>query len=107
MVSKVLIKLEDDLDGSEAAETVQFQVDNVDYEIDLNAEHAANFRNALAIYVSNARKVRGGRGGRKSASSDGVDIKAVRKWAESNGIQVSTRGRIPADVISQYHAAGN
>ena len=36
-----------------------------------------------------------------------VDIKAVRAWANSNGIQLSQRGRIPADVISQYHAAGN
>ena len=37
-------RLVDDLDGSEAAETVTFQVDFRGYEIDLNEEHAARLR---------------------------------------------------------------
>jgi hypothetical protein len=106
MASRVIVRLEDDLDGTEAAETVHFSVDGVEYEIDLSKSNADKFRNSFGDYVSHARKV-GGRRARKSASSDGVDIRAVRKWAASNGIQVSTRGRVPADVISKYHAAGN
>ncbi|HLS49779.1 MAG TPA: histone-like nucleoid-structuring protein Lsr2, partial [Actinomycetaceae bacterium] len=35
------------------------------------------------------------------------DAKAVRKWAEANGIEVSARGRIPASILEQYQAAGN
>jgi hypothetical protein len=106
VVSKVITRLEDDLDGSEAAETIHFSVDGVEYEIDLSKSNADKFRNSFGDYIAHGRKV-GGRRARKSGSSGQMDIKAVRKWAESNGIQVSTRGRIPADVISQYHAAGN
>jgi hypothetical protein len=35
------------------------------------------------------------------------DLKAVRAWAASNKIELSSRGRIPRTVIDQYHAAGN
>jgi hypothetical protein len=55
----------------------------------------------------------GGRRTRNSKSnfpSDGdghIDTKAVRKWAESNGVELSSRGRVPADVIKKYKAAGN
>jgi nucleoid-associated protein Lsr2 len=107
VVSKVITRIEDDLDGSEAAETVQFSVDGVEYEIDLSKANADKFRNSFGDYISHSRKVGGGRRGRKSASSDGVDIRAVRKWAASNGIEVSTRGRVPADIIERYRAAGN
>jgi hypothetical protein len=107
MVSKVITRLEDDLDGSEAAETIKFSVDGVEYEIDLSRNNADKFRNSFADYIAHGRKVGGSRRGRKSASADGVDIKAVRKWASSNGIEVSTRGRVPADVLDKYRAAGN
>jgi hypothetical protein len=36
-----------------------------------------------------------------------VDLKAVRAWTTSNGIQVSSRGRLPASVLEQYRSAGN
>ena len=41
MAQRVNIVLEDDLDGSEADETVTFALDGVTYEIDLNAKNAA------------------------------------------------------------------
>jgi hypothetical protein len=31
----------------------------------------------------------------------------VRKWAEANGIDVNTRGRVPTEVVERYKAAGN
>jgi hypothetical protein len=37
----------------------------------------------------------------------GVDPAAVRAWAKSSGIKVSERGRIPADIVDQYTAAGH
>jgi Lsr2 len=37
----------------------------------------------------------------------GVDNRAVRAWAESNGFEVSARGRISAEIIQKYRAAGN
>jgi hypothetical protein len=47
----------DDLDGSEAEGTVRFGLDGTEYEIDLNAGHAQELRDALARYVSAARRV--------------------------------------------------
>lgn len=35
------------------------------------------------------------------------DPKALRAWAAPNGIELSTRGRIPGTVLDQYRAAGN
>lgn len=35
------------------------------------------------------------------------DSRAVRAWAESNGIEVSDRGRISNDVVAMYLKAGN
>ena len=35
------------------------------------------------------------------------DVKAVRAWAASNGVELSERGRIPTRVIDQYRAACN
>lgn len=35
----------------------------------------------------------------------GVDLSVVRRWARANGVAVSDRGRISADVIARYRAA--
>lgn len=108
MAQKVSIVLVDDIDGSEASQTVTFGLDSNTYEIDLNDENAAALRDALAGYVGHARKVTGG--GRRSAtrrSSGGsnTDTKAVREWARANGHTVSDRGRVPAEIVAAYEAA--
>jgi hypothetical protein len=106
MAQKVQIILEDDLDGSEATETVSFALDGTSYEIDLNEQNAAKLRGALAGYIGHGRKVSGGgrRAARRSAVS-GHSAKEVRDWARSNGYTVPDRGRIPADVRSAFDAA--
>ena len=65
MAQKVHIVLEDDLDGSDATETVTFGLDGTTYEIDLNDKNAGKLRDALAPYVGHARGVGGPRRGRK------------------------------------------
>jgi len=103
---KTVIILEDDLDGSEASETVNFVVDGAEYEIDLNEAHAKELRDALTKYTAVARKVSGGRGRPARRSSTGTsDARAIRLWAADHGIQVNTRGRIQAEVMEQYQAA--
>jgi nucleoid-associated protein Lsr2 len=57
-------------------------------------------------YVSKARKVSGKRSTSRKTSS-GLDNRAVRRWAEANGVELSKRGRIPQDVVGQFRAAGN
>ena len=106
MTSKVIVLLEDDLDGTKADETVEFGIDGAAYSIDLSDSNAKKLRSALDEYVSKARKVSGRRSTSRKASS-GVDNHAVRVWAASNGIELSKRGRIPQDVVSQFRAAGN
>jgi hypothetical protein len=107
MAQKVHIVLEDDLDGSEATQTVSFALDGTSYEIDLNDKNAAALRHALATYVGHARKVSGSRRGRRSSASSagGHSAKEIREWARANGHKVPERGRIPSDVREAFEAA--
>ena len=71
MAQKIQTLFIDDLDGSEADGTVRFGLDGTDYEIDLNAAHAQELRDALARYVTAARRAgssarRQARNGRKA-----------------------------------------
>jgi hypothetical protein len=105
MAKRVITTLEDDLDGTEASETIIFSFDGVEYEIDLNEANAQELRQAMNKYTSVARKSSTRvRPGRRPATTGG-DTKAARAWAVANGIPVSARGRIQADVMEQYAAA--
>ena len=109
MAQKIQTLLIDDLDGSEAEGTVRFGLDGTEYEIDLSAEHAQALRDALARYVSAARRASGGarrpvRGGRR-APGGGVDSTEVREWAKAQGIEVKDRGRVAADLVARFKAA--
>jgi hypothetical protein len=107
MAQKTHIVLEDDLDGSEATETVVFGLDGTSYEIDLNAKNAGKLRDALAPYVGHGRKVGPAprRGRKAAASTDGPSAREIRDWARSNGYDVPDRGRVSADVRAAYEAA--
>jgi hypothetical protein len=105
MATKVLTTLQDDIDGSDAAETVRFALDGVEWEIDLSERNANRLRNSLSDFIAHGRKVGGKR--RKPTSSSQTDTKAIRKWAEATGIEVSARGRIPTEVVERYRAASN
>lgn len=105
MAQRMHIVLEDDLDGSEAAETIMFGLDGTSYEIDLSERNAAKLRDALAKYVAHARRVPQ-RGRRSSARrTGGPSPSAVREWARGQGYDVSDRGRVPSDVRAAYDAA--
>lgn len=107
MAQKVNIILVDDIDESEAAETVFFGLDGVQYEIDLSASHAAELRDSLAGFVGHARKVAGARRTRRGSSAAGSDgdTKAIRTWAKENGYEVSDRGRVSAEIREAYASA--
>ncbi len=109
MAQKVQTLFIDDLDGSAAEGTVRFGLDGTEYEIDLNTRHATELREALAFYVSAARRASGGSRrpsqGRRKASADGVDTTEVRQWARGQGIEVSDRGRVPAELVARFKAA--
>ncbi|MTD14530.1 Lsr2 family protein [Nakamurella sp. YIM 132087] len=122
MASVTTVSLVDDLDQSVAAETVQFGLDGAHYEIDLNDKNAKKLRDALAGYVSSARRVDGPRGratasrpraraGRSAGRAatrttpDREQTAAIREWARSAGYEVSERGRLSAAVLEAFEAA--
>ena len=115
MAQRTIVQLTDDLDGKPIpegkGETIRFGLDRTDYEIDLAEKNAKALRNDLAKYVTAARRTsgggRGGRGRGRTVTGPGRDYdpKAVRAWAESQGIQISQRGRVPADLVAQFQAA--
>ena len=110
MAQRVNVVLVDDLDGSDAVETVSFALDGVDYEIDLSEEHARDLRNALSLYIGHGRRTGGRRrkaqgAGAKTAESGGPSASEIRAWARENGWDVPERGRVAADVREAYAAA--
>lgn len=112
MAKKVTVTLVDDFDGEGPAdETVEFSIDGVSYEIDLSAKNAQRIRDELKPWIDAGRRVGGRRRGRSGppgrgrGSIDREQSAAIREWARRNGHKVSTRGRIPAEIIEAFHAA--
>ena len=109
MAQKVQTLFIDDIDGSAAEGTVRFGLDGTEYEIDLNAEHATQLRNALAAYTKAGRRVSAGprrpaRSARRGSAS-GLSPTEVREWAKGQGIEVKDRGRVPAELVVKFKAA--
>jgi len=109
VAQKVQTLFIDDIDGSAAEGTVRFGLDGTEYEIDLNAGHAQQLRDALAAYMRAGRRISGGsrrpaRGARKGSAS-GLNPTEVRDWAKAQGIEVKDRGRVPAELVVKFKAA--
>ncbi|UOZ04182.1 MULTISPECIES: Lsr2 family protein [unclassified Amycolatopsis] len=111
MAQRVHVEMVDDLDGSEANQTVPFALDGVSFEIDLSEENASALRDELARYVGAARRI----GGRKvrlatgqsltGASGSGTDRernRQIREWAQDNGYEVAERGRLSSEIIAGF-----
>lgn len=114
MAQRVQVVLEDDFDGGQADETVLFGLDGAEYEVDLSSDNAQNLRDALAPWVGVARRT-GGRRKRATAtaaprstangSAGGNNTSDIRAWAQENGFEVSSRGRVSAEVRDAYDKA--
>jgi hypothetical protein len=107
MAQKVQVLLVDDIDGSEATETVSFGLDGVAYEIDLSSGNAGRLRSELGQYVEHSRKAASSQlRRRRQRSGAGREQSArIREWARSQGKKVNERGRIPANIVAEYEAA--
>jgi len=127
MAQKTVVTLVDDLTGEESEDitTVEFALDGVTYEIDLDDKNSAELRDTLAQYVAAARRTGGRRSGgsngsrRKSGgagtgtpratSPGGYDretSKQIRDWARTEGFEVSDRGRVPNNVVEAWESRG-
>jgi hypothetical protein len=105
MARKTIVALEDDLGGGPADETVRFGIGGSEFEIDLSTKNAARFRKRLAPFIGHARKAGGGPRRPVRSAASRQRSRDIRAWAKEQGIELSERGRIPADIADQYEAA--
>ena len=114
MAKPIIHKLVDDPEGGDAEETVKFALDGIQYEIDLSDANAKKLRDVFAPCVAAGSKVArggvvvGGRAarGRGGATADREQNKAIRECAKKNGKDISGRGRIPQEIVDEFHAKG-
>ncbi len=107
MAKRVQVIHTDDIDGSEAAETIVFALDGINYSIDLSADNAKKLRDAFAPYIAAGERDRNS-AARRSGSrrkATGTSATDIRAWAASQGMQVSARGRVSAEVREAYERA--
>ncbi len=117
MAKRTIIQMTDDLDGSEAAETIRFGIDGTSFEIDLSGANAAKLRAALKPYVEAAPKsgrrpdpawsgTNGYKPKRTSQERDNRKEKLaeIRRWAAENRIKVNDRGRVAESVVAAFRA---
>jgi hypothetical protein len=85
--------------------TRMFSLDGRDYEIDLCAKHSEKFDESVKRFADHGRRVsaRAGRTKRRTTAHRRRSAE-IRAWAKRSGMEVSDRGRIPAQVISEYEA---
>ncbi|HEX6871427.1 MAG TPA: Lsr2 family protein [Micromonosporaceae bacterium] len=115
VAKETLTRLIDDLDGSEAAETVTFGLDGFSYQIDLSTKNASKLRQALSSYVAHGTRLSAARAGatraedgraRAAATVDRDESRAIRAWAERKGYEVALRGRIKQEIVDAYRRSG-
>lgn len=119
--------LVDDLDGSmEEVETIRFGLDGRAFEIDLNPEHADEFREVVERYAQVARpsefaaKVKRNSGGGQKVRreprvskyeakepeppqhEEPVPPPDLRSWARAQGFTVGDRGRVSGLIREAY-----
>lgn len=111
MAQRVEIVLTDDVDNGPADQTVSFTLDGVEYEIDLSDANAEKLRADFAPWVGHARRSGGrrrrstGTSAARSNDSGKASATEVRAWASEQGMQVSSRGRVPTEVREAYDRA--
>ena len=106
MAKSVHVVVSDDLDGSEGAETVSFGFEGISYEIDLSQKNRAKLDKTFAPFIEHGRRVTQRR--RPSATrttGPRIDRASIRNWAKEQGLHVSERGRISAEVMQKYEAS--
>ncbi|MDX2565183.1 Lsr2 family protein [Streptomyces sp. TX20-6-3] len=99
MAKRVIV--ESDLSGDPNAAPVHFSFDGTNYSVDLTEDEKESLGRSLAQYIDVAEEVTIGQQG-ISQQPSGPDPAKVRAWAQENGIEVNTKGRVPHSVITRY-----
>jgi hypothetical protein len=110
---RTIVSLVDDLDGTEATETVTFGIDGDSFEIDLSEANAGALRSTLEDWVARARRAGDERRTHTAPTRSTTVLPAVgesrnaliRAWAAETGKHAPARGRIPQSVAAAYDDA--
>lgn len=105
VATQTTVRLVDDLDGTEAAETVEFGLAGHTYEIDLSAANASELRELLAEFVGAARKVQGQakRQARTTTASKALsEGQEARAWLLEHDYQVPAKGKLSQDWLDVW-----
>jgi hypothetical protein len=102
----------DDLDGKEIdnPKTVTWTWLGVDYQLDVSEDNlekieTGNVKVSKLLEVSSrvgGRKTRAGRTTSVSVGTNRETLKAIREWARNEGYDISSRGRISANIIEAF-----
>lgn len=95
----------DDLDQTEGAETRTFSIGPKVYQIDLTDPNFEKLEKAVARFIKAATDISPiPRRPSMDAYTD-VDQGLVRKWAIAEGLEVSSKGRVPLDIVYRWKRA--
>lgn len=107
MAKQVVTEIVDDYTGGDADESTGFIFEGIYYGLDLSDDNAAKLRADLAPWMdaaSERKKI--GKTPRTmaapKATNGHVTDAEVRAWASDEGMPVSGRGRISADLKDQF-----
>lgn len=96
--------LVDDMDGGDAETTIAFALNGEGYSMDLSNKNAETFYAALAPWLAIATRNKTARETTVQNHLAGVEQRAaIREWAIKQGMDISTRGRIPQEITDEYN----
>jgi hypothetical protein len=105
MAKSYIEVLVDDIDGSQAVESVQLGWNGQWRQLELSEKNLNALSKAIDRFWDAGHPVSAAGSRRRRGATTGRDPKAIRAWALANGIEVPSRGRIPGDVERRYKAS--
>lgn len=109
MARREITQYFDDLDDTllqdDEVNTIRFSVDGSHYMLDLSDKNAADFRAALAPWISVAQPITAPQRNTRRSGTRPNESRAIREWARAQGMEVSDRGKVPGAIVDAYRQA--
>lgn len=110
MEKKKPVRSIDDLDGTEAEETVEFAIDGTCYEVALSSKNAELLRSTLQQWAQFGRRADTRRRHLHRVDPwreyvSGSERVAIQEWCSHNGYNVGSRGPLSFDAVDAFRSA--
>jgi hypothetical protein len=108
VAQKVSVTYACDYDNKEIPEgqhrSLTFGIDGQDYEIDLCKKHSDRFGEVVGKFAEHARRPsqKGAPKRKRRTAANRQRSAEIRAWAKDQGMEVSDRGRIPGNVVTDF-----